>query len=112
MKYKWILFVLLLLPIWVFGQQSISSDTVYISIEIKGMACPYCAYGMERELKGLTGVDDVDILLVEGRAYIQTLEVNKPTEASLAEIIKNGGFTVGEIVFSNKPLLTREKMEE
>jgi len=56
---------------------------VYIKIEIKGMACLYCAFGMEKELKKVAGVYSVDIELKEGLAYISTPIHQKPTKENL-----------------------------
>lgn len=87
------------------GNAQINSvqQRVYIKIEIKGMACPYCAFGMEKELKKIAGVDNVEIELKEGLAYISTPIEQKPTKESLEKIIVDGGFTVGKIQFSPNP---------
>ena len=33
-----------------------SEDTRY-ELRVDGMACPYCAYGIEKKIKALNGVD-------------------------------------------------------
>ncbi len=76
---------------------------VYIKIEIKGLACPYCAYGMEKELKKVSGVEQVDIELKKGLAYISTPINQKPTKEDLAKIITDAGFTAGKIEYSSNP---------
>ena len=89
--------------------QTISTQQrVYIKIGIKGMACPYCAFGMEKELKKVVGVENVDIELKEGLAYISLPTEQKPTKESLEKIIVEAGFTVDEIVFSDKPFKRTE----
>ncbi len=80
-----------------------SSDRVYIKIEVKGLACPYCAFGMENELKKISGVDKVDIELTTGLAYISTPEAQKPSPESLKEIVVDAGFTPGEIEYKHTP---------
>ena len=59
---------------------------IYVKIEIKGMACPYCAFGMEKELKKVAGVENVDIELKVGLAYISTPIKQKPTKKSIEKI--------------------------
>ncbi len=76
---------------------------IYIKIEIKGMACPYCAFGMEKGLKKIAGVDSVEIELKEGLAYISTPISQKPTKESIEKIITNGGFTIGKIEYADEP---------
>lgn len=86
------------------AQNSTSIDErVYIKIEIKGLACPYCAYGMEKELLKVAGVDKVDIELKEGLAYISTPVAQKPTKENLSQIITEAGFTAGAIEFQETP---------
>ncbi len=86
-------------------QNTQSEERTYIRIEIKGLACPYCAYGMEKELKKVSGVTDVNIELKTGMAYISTPTTQKPTKESLAKIVNDAGFTAGEIVFQDHAFL-------
>jgi len=83
--------------------QSINNDRVYVKIEVDGMACSYCAFGMEKALKKVSGVDNVAIELEEGMAYISTPKSQKPQKESLSLIIQNAGFTPGIIEFSDQP---------
>lgn len=85
------------------GQTQSVAETVYIMIEIKGLACPYCAYGMEKELKKISGVDNVTILLKKGQAYISTPILQKPTKPDLKKIIIKAGFTPGKIEYKTTP---------
>ncbi len=85
-------------------------ERIYVKIEIKGMACPYCAFGMEKELKKVAGVDNVEIELKKGLAYISTPISQKPTKKSLEKIIANASFTVGKIEFSGEPFLIKEPL--
>ncbi len=90
------------------AQTKAAQSSVYIKIEIKGMACPYCAFGMEKELKKVAGVENVEIELKEGLAYISTPTNQKPSKESLEKIIVNGGFTVGKIEFRDHPFIIKK----
>ena len=90
-------------PFFLDAQSELPSEKVFMKIEIKGLACPYCAYGMERELKKISGVGNVEIELEEGMAYISTPIAQKPSEKHLKKIVEDAGFTAGEIEFSEKP---------
>ena len=100
-------FVIIILTICVIGpagaQVDKAQERVFIRIEIKGMACPYCAYGMEKELLKVTGVEKVEIELKEGLAYISTPIKQKPSKEQISTIIKDAGFTIGQIDFSDTP---------
>ena len=83
---------------------------VYIKIEIKGLACSYCAFGMEKELKKVSGVKEVYIELKKGLAYISTPMDQKPSKEDLTKIITDAGFTAGTIEYSDKQF-NKEKKE-
>ncbi len=103
-----ILLMCLLFSLPASAQTRTDQARVYIKIEIKGMACPYCAYGMEKELKKVAGVDNVEIELKEGLVYISTPINQKPSKESLKKIIVDAGFTVGEIEFSDKTFIVKK----
>ena len=86
-------------------------ERIYIKIEIKGMACPFCAFGMEKALKKVAGIENVTIELKAGLAYISTPIKQKPTKKSIKKIITDAGFTVGKIEYSNKPFAIKESPE-
>ena len=72
-------------------------------IEIKGMACPFCAGGMARELEKIAGVEDVDLSFEDGIAYLSTPIEQKPSKEDLIRIVEDAGFNVGEITYQHKP---------
>ncbi|MBW2460433.1 MAG: heavy-metal-associated domain-containing protein, partial [Deltaproteobacteria bacterium] len=37
-------------------------------MSVDGLACPFCAFGLERKLEALSGVDEVAVDLGEGLA--------------------------------------------
>ncbi len=94
------------------AQEKDKEEKIYIKIEVDGMACAYCAFGMEKELKKVSGVDHVAIQLEEGMAYISTPKSQKPQKESLSLIIQNAGFTPGTIEYSDQPFLKEEKSKK
>ncbi|HFA52120.1 MAG TPA: heavy-metal-associated domain-containing protein [Bacteroidetes bacterium] len=94
------------------NQAQTDNERVFIKIEIKGLACPYCAYGMERELKKVSGVEDVDIELKTGMAYISTPISQKPSKEELTKIVDDGGFTAGGIEYSDRPFEIKKKKKK
>ncbi|MBL4642399.1 MAG: hypothetical protein JKY44_02285 [Flavobacteriaceae bacterium] len=94
------------------AQTKIDQKKVYIKIEVKGLGCPYCAFGMEKELKKVAGVKHVKIVLKEGLIYISTPSNQTPSKENLEKIIINGGFTVGEIEFSDTPFKFKKILQK
>ena len=61
---RWIVASLaLLLAIPVTSQAEILEAT----LQVNGMSCPFCAFGIEKKLRSVDGVQEVDVLLDEGR---------------------------------------------
>ena len=100
-----IILLSILFSISVNAQVETKQERVYVKIEIKGLACPYCAFGMEKELKEISGVENVEIELKTGLAFISTPLKQKPMKEELEKIITESGFTVGKIEFSSKPFI-------
>ena len=78
------------------------TDRTFIKIEVKGLACPYCAYGLEKDLKKVEGIEFIEIELKEGLVYTSVPTDLKPTKEKLKKVVEDSGFTAGEIEFSNQ----------
>ena len=65
--------------------------TVY-SIRVDGLACPYCAYGIEKKLNELEGVKFIDMDLEKGIVTVNTFDV-KLNDAQLNQLFQDAGFT-------------------
>ena len=84
------------------------AEKVYIKIEVDGLACPFCAYGLEKKLKKVDGAENVLIEITKGEATMNVPASKKPSVDELRKIIKNAGFTPGEITFSDKPFKSKK----
>ncbi len=50
---------------------SIKAQIHDVTVIVKGMACPYCAYGVEKKLKKLDGVATITIKIKEGTVILK-----------------------------------------
>jgi copper chaperone CopZ len=75
---------------------------VYVKIEVDGMACPFCAYGLEKQLKKYDGVADFFVDIDKGYVTFNVPVNKKPTEERLKKTVKEAGFSVKNIEYSNK----------
>ena len=73
---------------------SISAEVV---MRVDGLACAFCAYGLEKKLKSLKGVEEVKISLNEGKVWIRLKEGYRVDEDTLRKLVKESGFVVREI---------------
>ena len=56
-------FYLVTLLLW--SLVAVAGGTKYV-MRVDGLACPYCAYGIERKLKKIEGVEQIDVDLDNG----------------------------------------------
>lgn len=75
----------------------------YIKMWVDGMACPFCAYGMEKRIKKIDGLVDFYVDINEGFITFGVPAKSKPTEDELKEIVKEAGFTLRKIEYAEKP---------
>ena len=62
------------------------------AIGVDGLACPFCAYGIEKQLRRIDGVDSVSTDIAGGTVTV-TMEEGVTLEEGLAEkAVKNAGF--------------------
>jgi mercuric ion binding protein len=73
-----------------------------VKIRVDGLSCPFCAYGLEKKLNELDGVDSIFIDFEEGLVVIQVTDLQKISEEEIITKIEEAGFTPGEIVFTDK----------
>lgn len=92
--------------------QTTDQELTYVKVEVKGLACPFCAYGLEKKLKEVDGVISIKIDFEEGLAYLTVLKSNKPTKKTLEKIVTDAGFTVGNIEYSDKPFERNKTTEK
>lgn len=67
------------------------------TIQINGMACPFCTYNIQRQIEALEGVQRVDVSLEKGQAYVTLSKRNPPTAEQLREAVESAGFTPGQV---------------
>lgn len=68
-----------------------------VVVKVKGMACPFCAYGLEKHLKGVGGVSDVEIDLAKSEVMLELKEGSAPGDEQIRQAVREAGLTPGEI---------------
>ena len=63
------------------------------AIRVDGMACPYCAYGVEKSFKQIKGVEEISIDLDNGLVIVSVEERVELTDKQMQLLFKNAGFT-------------------
>lgn len=74
-----------------------AAESADIVLRVDGLACPFCAYGLEQKLKALDATDSVEVKLNEGEVFL-FLKADKTVEDELlTKTVEEAGFVVRAI---------------
>ncbi len=90
--------VLFVAPVWA----QVESATVAVD----GLACPFCAYGVEKRLKKVGGVESVRVSFRDNEATLFAKNNESIAVGEIPRAIKKAGFTHGAIEISAVGQLT------
>jgi copper chaperone CopZ len=62
-------------------------------IRVDGLACPFCAYGLEKKIGQMEGVADYDVDLKTGNVILGLSENSKLNLQDVKAAVKESGFT-------------------
>ncbi len=79
---------LLLIPL---GAQA---GTPIYALQVDGLACPFCAFGIEKQLNTIEGVRDTAVDLAQGVVIVSMTEGSTLAEEVAREKVKNAGFSL------------------
>ncbi|MBI3004460.1 MAG: copper ion binding protein [Ignavibacteriales bacterium] len=68
-----------------------------ITLRVDGLSCPFCAYGLEKNVKSLDGVSNLDIKVNDGIATFDVKSGVMITDDQLKKVVKDAGFTLRDI---------------
>ena len=77
-----------------FGLSPISAQAELRTAELRvnGMSCPFCAFGIEKKLRRVNGVNQVEVLLDEGRIRVMFFAKNTATVRDIEMAVDDAGF--------------------
>ncbi|MBL4941265.1 MAG: heavy-metal-associated domain-containing protein [Colwellia sp.] len=84
--------IVLMLAIFSVAAQTTTQESIF-EIRADGLACPYCAYGIEKKLMAINGVKHVDINLKQGKVLVTGDEDLNFEEQQLKTLFNDSGFT-------------------
>ena len=74
------------------------ADGTRYQMRVDGLACPYCAYGIEKNLKKIDGVEKIDIDLNNGLVTVSVAAGVTLTDAQMKNLFTDAGFTFRSMV--------------
>jgi mercuric ion binding protein len=60
--------------------------------QVDGLACPFCAYGIEKQLSRMEGVRDIDMDIETGTVVITMTEGSMLDESTARKAVEAAGF--------------------
>lgn len=66
-------------------------------LQVNGMSCPVCSFGVETRLRDVDGVIGVEILLDEGRVLLKLSAGNDATVEAFGRAVRKAGFELGAL---------------
>jgi len=61
-------------------------------LQVNGISCPFCAYGIEKKLGAREGVESVEVRLDEGAVIVRTRPGVELTEERARKAVEAAGF--------------------
>jgi mercuric ion binding protein len=95
LRYLLITGLLLAAPVTIVPAQDVETQSVIIRVD--GLSCPFCAYGLEKNLKKVPGVGSVDIDMQAGKATVELEPGAGVSDDELRQAVEKAGFTARDI---------------
>ena len=85
--------MLLSLPHHAAAQAGQPFGMLEVKVQVDGLSCPFCAYGLEKKLRQVDNVASLEIQVSEGRAVLNPKPGTSLDLAAVEEAVRDGGFT-------------------
>ncbi|MFV1984190.1 MAG: heavy-metal-associated domain-containing protein [Thiohalomonadales bacterium] len=73
--------------------QNVFAAGTHYEMRVDGLACPFCAYGIEKKLKAIEGTDKISVDLDKGLVTVNLAEGKELTEEQMKKLFNDSGFT-------------------
>lgn len=83
------------------GQTKTTIEEPDATVYVDGLACPFCAYGLEKKLDAHDAVQELQVEIEEGRILLTFRDGQTLTEDEIEQAVKDAGFTARKIEFSD-----------
>ena len=64
------------------------------ALAVDGLACPFCAYGVEKQLTAIEGVESVETDVKSGQVVVTLIEGMTLSEDTARQAVEDAGFTL------------------
>lgn len=88
--------ILVLLTVFVYPSITLAGEA-NVTVRVDGLSCPFCAYGLEKKIKKMDGVDDLAIDIEGSKVEIIFKDREYVRVDKIEEAVKDAGFTPRKI---------------
>ncbi len=78
--------------------QAAHAAGTHYEMRVDGLACPYCAFGIEKKLNAVDGVSNIKIDLNKGLVSVDMKEGGTITDEQMKKLFDDAGFTYRSMV--------------
>lgn len=86
----------------------ISAGFLSAQLDVNGLTCPFCAFGIEKKLLDVPGVRAVEVFLDEGRIALTFEPNSEATVNDLEQAVKKAGFELSGLSVETHGEVLRE----
>lgn len=101
--------MLLSLPHHAAAQAGQPFGMLEVNVQVDGLSCPFCAYGLEKKLRKVGNVVSLEIQVSEGRAVLHPKPGTSLDLAAVEQAVRDGGFTPGGLTLTARGRLTERQ---
>ncbi len=84
---------IILLSLLMFSSFGVLAAGTQYFMRVDGLACPYCAYGIEKKLNAIDGVQEIDVDLDTGVVQVNVADGVVLEEPAMKQLFRDAGFT-------------------
>lgn len=87
-------FIVIFLALVVFAYPLTAlAKSAAVTVRVDGLSCPFCAYGLEKKIMKMEGVEDMKIDLEGGKIEIRFSDEDYVEVREIEEAVRDAGFT-------------------
>ncbi len=77
-----------------FALFAVPGMTAEYLLRVDGLGCPFCAYGIEKRLRSLDGVKDIEFDIAKGEVILTTEKGGTLNREQIRAKVEEAGFTL------------------
>ncbi|GBD03948.1 Lead, cadmium, zinc and mercury-transporting ATPase [bacterium HR19] len=92
--FSFLLFIFLCFFFMLFQAENVFAKKIILQVD--GLSCPLCSFGLESKLKRKEGIKNVKIILSEGKVIVEAS--NDIDSNDLKKIVEDSGFSLRKLI--------------